>query len=486
MTSEENASNEDMRQEPAGLLNTASSDKQLRTRVKLFGNLLGNVLLSQAGAKVYDSVEKLRLGFIGLHQQDNPAQRAHMMEIIESLDPKTLTQVVRAFSIYFSLVNICEEASQHQQRRRQLRDRKDHHLWIGSFDSALDDFREMGMNAAQLQDLLNRLAYIPVITAHPTEAKRRSVLYALRRLFLTNEKLNDTRLGKAQRQDVIEELETQIQILWRTDEVRESRPEVRDEIKNGLYYFRESLFEAVPVIYRNLEMRVHQYYPEAQLHIPSFLQFGSWIGGDRDGNPNVKPETTELAIRLQSEVALEEYIRRLTDIFKKLTHSKQLCKLSSEFMESLNKDEHLRFEVFTTKPTIYIQAPYRRKIAFMRYRLQQNLAKVRAGIARLDGLALDTKPAAFKDAYPSEKEFLHDLYLIRDSLHSHGDQNIANLVLKDIIRLVESFGFYLMHLDVRQESTRHTDAVTEILRQLDKNSITDHCQKLNVSACYPA
>ena len=447
--------------EIAGLLNTQSIDKQLRARVKLFGHLLGNVLLSQAGARVYDAVETLRTGFIGLRKEDHPVKRARLMDLIESLDQATLSQVVRAFSTYFSLVNIAEEASQLQQRRRMMRQKKSE-LWRGSFDSALADFRRMGMSAEQVQTLLDKLAYIPVITAHPTEAKRRSILNALRRIFLTNEKLNDTRLGKEQRKEVVDELETRVHILWRTDEVRESRPQVRDEIENGLYYFKESLFKAVPEIYTNLELRLQDHYPEAQLHVPSFLQFGSWIGGDRDGNPNVKPETTELALRLQSECALGEYIRRLTDIFRQLTHSSQLCTPSKAFTESLNHDENIRFEVFTTKPTVYSKAPYQRKIAFMRYRLQQNLDKTRAHIYRDD-----VDDSTWPHAYKNETGFLQDLYVIRDSLYSHGDQKIADLVLKDLIRLVESFGFYLLHLDVRQESTRHSEAVAEILKQVD-------------------
>ncbi len=443
----------------AGLLNTASIDKQLRARVKLFGNLLGNVLLSHAGAKVYDAVEKLRTGFIELHQKEDSEKRQQLMALIESLDEHTLALVVRAFSTYFSLVNVAEEASQLQQRRRQLR--SDKSLWRGSFDSAMADFKNMGMSAERLQTLLDRLAYIPVITAHPTEAKPRAILHALRRIFLTNEKLSDTRLGKHQRQEVINELETQIQILWRTDEVRESRPQVRDEIKNGLYYFKESLFHAVPMVYRNLETQLRKHYPYDQISVPSFLHFGSWIGGDRDGNPNVKPETTELAIRLQSEAILEEYVRRLSTVFKQLTHSSQLCTPSREFIESLNQDEPLRFEVFTTKPTIYSEAPYRRKIAFMRYRLQQNLDKTRALINDSDA-----DVSQYVHCYKSEQALQDDLQVMHDSLVSHGDKRIADLVLTDFIRLVQSFGFYLMHLDVRQESTRHTEAVVEILRQL--------------------
>ena len=454
----------------AGLLNTATTDKQLRARVKLFGNLLGNVLLSDAGSKVYDAVERLRVGFIELHKEEDTQKRMRLMSLIESLDENTLTQVVRAFSTYFSLVNVAEEASQLQLRRRQIRKGGD--LWIGSFDSALHDFIDMGMSAERLQTLLDRLAYIPVITAHPTEAKRRSVLYALRRIFLTNEKLSDTRLGKTQRQAVIDELETQIHILWRTDEVRENRPQVRDEIKNGIYYFKESLFDAVPVVYRNLEEQIQNHYPTSQITVPSFLKFGSWIGGDRDGNPNVTPETTELALRLQSRTTQQEYIKRLNVAFTHLTHSDQFCTPSREFSESLNSDENLRFEVFANNPLSYTHSPYQRKLAFMRFRIQQNLNKTRMLLA---SSATDTCVDAdsnktvdvskFVHAYACEDDFLKDLRLIRDSLYSHGDQKIADIAIKDLIRLVESFGFYLMHLDVRQESTRHTEAVAQILQQ---------------------
>ncbi len=459
----------------AGLHNTASIDKQLRARVKLLGHLLGNVLLSHAGAKVYDAVEKLRQGFIELHQQDDPNHRQHLMALIESLDASTLSQVVRAFSTYFSLVNVAEEAAQLQLRRQQMR--SDEILWRGSFDSALRDFKNMGMSSERLQTLLDRLAFIPVITAHPTEAKPRTILHALRRIFLTNEELNDTRLGKKQREEVINQLETQIQILWQTDEVRTTRPQVRDEINNGLYYFKESLFQAIPVVYRNLERQLLKYYPQAQVRLPSFLHFGSWIGGDRDGNPNVKAETTALAIYLQSETVLEEYVRRLRHLFRQLTHSSQLCTPSRAFTESLNRDEPLRFEVFTSKPTIYCEAPYRRKIAFMRYRLQQNLDRTRALI---NDQSADL--SLYPHAYPSEQALLDDLLVINDSLISHGDNRIADFALKDFIRLVQTFGFYLMHLDVRQESAVHTDAVIEILQQLDPAmdyATCDEQQRLN-------
>ena len=237
---------------------TAIMDKQLRARVKLFGNLLGNVLRAQAGGRVLAAVETLRKGYINLRKEENPRQRERLAELIKTLDENTLSQVLRAFSIYFSLVNIAEEAYQHKQRRRQYRSGGP--LWKGSYDSVLRNFHAEGITAEELQTLINHLSYIPVFTAHPTESKRRTIMENLRRIFLTAERLNETTIGKEERALITQELENEIQILWRTDEVRSKKPQVRDEVKNGLYYFRESLFEAVPQTYRNMEKAVRRVY----------------------------------------------------------------------------------------------------------------------------------------------------------------------------------------------------------------------------------
>ena len=237
---------------------TAISDKTLRARVKLFGNILGQVLEAQAGSKVLEAVEELRKGYISLRKRENGNKRRKLAKLIEGLEPDTLVHVVRAFSIYFSLVNIAEEAHMHRQRRRQVRSGGP--LWTGSFDSVLREFHRDGVTLEQLQSVLDRLAYMPVFTAHPTEAKRRTVLENLRRIFVTSEKLNDLRLGKEEKAAITRELETDIQILWKTDEVRTQKPEVRDEVKNGLFYYRESLFKAIPDTYRNMEKAIQRVY----------------------------------------------------------------------------------------------------------------------------------------------------------------------------------------------------------------------------------
>ena len=191
-------------------------DKKLRSRVKLFGNILGGVLRAQAGDQVFSAVETLRKGYINLRKEDNQKKRQQLELLISRLDPQSLTQVVRAFSIYFSLVNIAEEAYQHQYRRRLCRF-TDGPAWPGSFNATLNEFRQQNISADELQTILNRLCYYPVITAHPTEAKRRMVKEALRRIFVTSQQLDDTRLSKQERAETIEQLESEIQIPWKVN-----------------------------------------------------------------------------------------------------------------------------------------------------------------------------------------------------------------------------------------------------------------------------
>ena len=434
------------------------SDKELRSRVKLLGSLLGNVLHKQAGGRVLKAVEMLRKGYIGLRKQPNPRKRRRLAQLINSLDTDTLSHVIRAFSTYFSLVNIAEEDYQHRQRRLQVR--AGGPLWVGSFDHTLRQLYSQGVKPEQLQSLLDRLAYIPVITAHPTESKRQTIMEALRRIFVTSARLNDPRLGKREREEVIEKLESQIQILWKTDEVRTQRPQVRDEIKNGLLYFHECLFQAVPTTYRYMEQAIERTYGKdpAQAHhlkVPSFMRFGSWIGGDRDGNPNVKPETTALALRLQARAVLLEYLNRVTALSRILTYSSQLCSPSAALLDSLKVSEQFCGKTFSENQSRFSNEPYRRKLYMIRHRLDCNLRTVRK---RLQGEDLPLQ----EGAYATEQEFLSDLYLIYDSLCSHGDRNIADAELKDLIRLVETFGFFLSRLDVRQESSRHTAAIAEL------------------------
>lgn len=441
------------------------SDKALRSRVKLFGNLLGNILHEQAGGRVLVAVETLRKGYIRLSKEHNPKKHEQLARMMRKLDPEILTHVVRAFSIYFSLVNIAEESYQHQQRR--LQKRRGGIQWTGSFEEALRDFYDAGISSGQLQTIFDKLAYIPVITAHPTESKRRTILEALRRIFVTSQRLDEIRPSREERAEILRLLESQIQVLWKSNEVRTQRPKVTSEIRHSIFYFQESLFKAVPLMYRDFEKacsRVYGYDDDnSSITVPSFMRFGSWVGGDRDGNPNVTPTTTIAAVNLHAKAILKEYLPHLTTLARILTHSSLLSTPNEAFLKSISDDERYAVKAFPENPDRFRNELYRRKLHIMRYRLERNLWVVR------DRLYQTQKAITPEDGYHSDNDFINDLHLIRDSLISHGDQNIADGELKDLIRLAETFGFFLVNLDLRQESTRHTSAVTEIVAQKCSN-----------------
>ena len=313
-------------------------DAALRSRVRLFGNLLGEVLSEQAGDDIFTTVETLRKGYIRLRKKEDPRLRQRLAKNIESLDPEMLNHVVRAFSVYFSLTNIAEEAFMHRERRRQAG--QGVRLWLGSFDQTLRDFHADGMSKDQLQKLLKETLYLPVFTAHPTESKRRAILHTLRSIFTTAEKLDTPSLGSHAKSQITGKLKAQIMTLWKTDEVRAHKPQVEDEITNALYYFRESLFDAVPAVFHYLEKAVKRTYGDIDIEIPNILRFGSWIGGDRDGNPFVKPATTRHALRMNKRAILAEYMDRLKDLRNLLTFSSSLCAPDQALTESLINDSN--------------------------------------------------------------------------------------------------------------------------------------------------
>ncbi|MCQ8103648.1 phosphoenolpyruvate carboxylase [Methylomonas sp. SURF-2] len=432
-------------------------DKTLRSNVRLLKDMLDEVLQQQADPQAAAIVEQLQQQFTGLQRDGNPTRRQQLHKLLQGLSADTLSEVIRAFSLYFSLLNIAEESTQLQQRRRQIEKHK--HYWRGSFHDTLLGFKTAGIGAEQLQPLLDDLHYLPVMTAHPTEAKRRSVRGALRNVFVSNEKLQNTGIKGYFREEALERLQSQIQLLWKTDEVRTRSMGVIDEIDSGLFYFPLSLFEATAQVYRNFHRALVDVYgaeEAGKVRIPGFLNFGSWIGGDRDGNPNVKPYTTALALRLQARTITQEYLRRIDILKDQLSFSLGMCQPTAAFLDSLSQDRELLGDSAVIAERGCLQEPYRHKLALMKFRMHRRLELIEQRI-------LGDSSQSDAAAYNTIQSFQADLQLIRDSLISHGDRVIADRDLQDLIRLVEVYGFHLMQLDVRQESTRHSQAVAEIL-----------------------
>lgn len=438
------------------------TDKDLRTHVRFLGDVLGEVIAEHSGEAIYQTIERLRKGFIRLRKHEDPQLRGELVTLINALDELSLREVTRAFNLYFSLVNTAEEVYHHHNRMLMLRNGKQ--LWHGSHLHTLTQLKHEGVSYSQLQSILQQMVFMPVFTAHPTESKRRTLMEVLRRIFLLDEKLTETTLTPYDEQQIRLQLKRQIQLLWSTDEVRAVKPSVRDEIKNGLYYFNVSLFDAVPRSYRNLENAIRRVYGDqmpanALIKIPHYLQFGSWIGGDRDGNPYVTAKTTEMAIALQKRTVLRRYLEDVTKLSFLLTQSQPLTQISDALDTDIKHSEKRFMGAFADNPQRFINEPYRRKLYMMRHRLEDNLRLMQQFFKpeqRVDSLGV---------AYLDEAEMLDDLYCMHQSLVDNGDANIAAAELTGLIRLVETFGFYLYHLDVRQESSRHTDTLNEILLQ---------------------
>ena len=437
-------------------------DKALRGRVKLLGQLLGDVISTQSGGETLRTVERLRKGFLQLRENPDAVRLKRLKKFIGKLSPDALRPVIRAFSIYFQLVNNAEESFQHRQRRRIAA--QGGVLWKGSFDACLRDLRDMGVDPDELQDLFEEIRYMPVFTAHPTESKRRAIMLQMRRIFESNEALDAPSSSIDHTEVHTRNLRTHIQALWKTDEVRPSRPDVRHEIRMGMYHFKEALFDAIPVVYHRLEGAIHRAYGDHPdfhgIDLPAMLRFGSWIGGDRDGNPNVTAAVTREAILTQHQTILRAYSERVARLIGILTQSRDFCSPSPAFLASLQQDDAYRQEFDSEWQARFPQEPYRRKLYIMNLRLRHTEQRATAGLK-----GQDVPPG--RRGYDREEEFLHDLQLIRDSLISHGDGDSANAELLDLIRLARIFGFYLARLDIRQESTVHTAAVADILAHLD-------------------
>ena len=444
-----------------------SDDRHLRARVKLLGRMLGSIIKENSDEHTFNTIEKLRREFIGLSKKKNNKKTRKLIAVIDTLEPDMIFTIIRAFSTYFNLANIAEEISQYKGVYQRLSSIGQSSLEVGTPVAVLTSFKEEGIKAADVQKLFHKLKYIPVFTAHPTEATRRTILQLQKRIFEIAQQMEKnpySKEGREEREYLASKLFSDIRVLWKTEEVRLNKPSVELEVTNGLYYYKISLFETVPRVYRMLEAAVAKVYPKEGIIIPSFIDFGSWIGGDRDGNPYVTPTVTIHTVKLQSMLILEHYIDCVEQLVGILTHSINLVDLSEDFILDQQHDEEKGVVEKAYEDTGYdfvketyrVREPYRCKLSVVLYRLRCKLRLIKGRNPSADDE---------KYAYRHEHEMLNDLRLISNSLRHHGDQVIADAGLKDLIRLVETFGFYLARLDIRDESKQHAMAVAEIAEQ---------------------
>ncbi|MGP5058496.1 phosphoenolpyruvate carboxylase [Psychrobacter celer] len=423
----------------------------LRARIRLLGSFLGEAISRQSGQQTLDTIETLRQGFIQERREHNDGQKQKLIELIASLDNQTLKNVIRAFSIYFFLANLTEE--NYLREQRQVMRAESNQSWEGSFRRTLSECRERQIEPEQIKELIDQLKFIPVFTAHPTEARRRTTMNILQTLYEHTDAMGVYPEGSRAFEQAKQKTAETIDLLWSSDEVRTRKPLVYDEINNGLHYFDASLFTAIPKVYRNIKDAIVEIYPElSDYALPAFVNFGSWIGGDRDGNPFVTHETTEMAVLMHANTVLRHYQVLIRKLRRELIHSDSIVTIAPEIYERIKDYSELDQQVFCYNPDDYNHEPYRRLLSLI-------LAKIKATNQYIQSQGTDDNAA--KDAYLSPAALLDDLRLIRKSVNTHDSAHAEGLLL-DTIRLVKTCGFHLAALDIRQDSGYHGEVIADI------------------------
>jgi len=429
--------------------NRTQSNNLLRRDVRYLGNILGEVLVHQGGRELLELVEQIREQSKALRAQFDPELFNEIKQTISSLSSEQRHQVIRAFAIYFQLVNIAEQ-NHRIRRKRDYEFLAGDEVQNGSIESAIKALKDRNIATEDIEEMLAGISLELVMTAHPTEATRRAVLDIHKRIAEDVMELDNPTLTYREREKLTEKLMNEVLILWQTDELRDRKPTVIDEVRNGLYYFDETLFDAIPSVYEELERCLTKYYPEKHWHAPSYLRFGSWIGGDRDGNPSVTSDVTWQALTLHRQLAVHKYEEQLREMMKMLSFSTNLVTVSDELLASIEQDRSsmdIKAVDLWRNPT----EPYRVKIAFM-----------------LEKLANTVDPHSEEEApfYSTPDELMEDLRIIDRSLRSHYADYFADTYMAKLLRQVELFGFHLMTLDIRQHSQEHENAMTEVLQKL--------------------
>jgi len=429
---------------------TSDSAKELPLRrdVRSLGILLGRVLVEQSGEARLNVVENLRHLLIRHREPEKPENGEDLMAqaraVIADLTVEDAYKLTKAFAIYFELTNLAE-TNHRKRRRRAAQLHADHAPLAGSFRGTLYRLKAAGINGQQALAVLQRIQVTPVFTAHPTEVARRTVLGKRRNIARYLESLDRLPLSNSDAEELERQIVAQISALWQTDEVRLSKPSVTDEIRMGLDPYPMTIFDTVPRIYAEMAGSFREVYDIdlQDRELPRVLSFGSWIGGDRDGNPFVTAECTRDALQMARNVIIDHYLNQISRAIDLLSSSMRQVGISSALRQRMKEYEALM-------PS----APTRRISGAELYRLFLELVEARLRATR--------KVPATSPAYRDSSEFAADMVLLRESLSENHGSRLVELVIDPLLRTIETFGFNLHTLDIRQ----HSRVLSESLHEL--------------------
>jgi phosphoenolpyruvate carboxylase len=421
----------------------------LSAQVNLLGTLLGQAIEERAGRAMLDQIEQLRAWAKDATNNEDDALRTHARENLRGLSSDEIGWLLRAFTAFFHLVNQAEQQEIIRINRERARTEEGR---PESIDHAVRSLKEQGFSLEEVKRIITRLDIQPTLTAHPTEARRRSILFKQQHIA---EQLN--RLGRKENTPletelILSDIHNQIALLLATDDVRTGAMTVEDEVEHGLYFLRNTIWESIPRIQADLRLALLKHFGE-EAEIAPAVRYRSWIGSDRDGNPKVTPEVTwNTAMRLRSAV-LAKYLEELVTLRRELSLSELQVSVSRRLYDSIEKDA-LTLTIDEERARQYRHEPFRTKVTYM-------MAK----IARLVEACSSRIPVEQETVYRCE-DFVEDLEMMRECLREAGFEEVARTgSLSRILLQAQVFGFHFAALDMRQHSDVHEKAMDTILRE---------------------
>ncbi|MEO7137236.1 MAG: phosphoenolpyruvate carboxylase, partial [Gemmatimonadales bacterium] len=406
---------------------------------------------ASAAAYAQEVVELLSALLLDLVRERQPEVESVLRgeRLPSSLSPELLARTLQVQGIWFQLLSIAEQNAA-MRRRRQIEIERGYDQLRGTFAQVVSSAAASGVKPLEIRELLDVLRIRPVITAHPTEARRVTVLEKHRRIYRRLVDLESPRWTPRERQALVDGLRNEIELLWTTGELRLAKPTVPQEVFWGLHFFNETLFEAVPDLLDKLERALALAYPDEPFKVPPFFQFGSWVGGDRDGNPFVTNEVTRSTILENRLTGLRRYRRRLSDLVRALSITERAVPVPDTFRQALARELAATGE----GEEIAARNPgeiFRQYLACMGRRLDVMIAASERGQTSPD-------PAG----YASAEALIADLRLIEDALESGGSVSLAATLVRPVRREVESFRFSTVRLDARENTTKLNAALADL------------------------
>jgi phosphoenolpyruvate carboxylase len=422
-------------------------DQALRDDVRMLGAMVGDLIREQSGDALYEFVENARLRAIR-RREGNEKPGEELAELVGNLEPTEALQVIRSFSTYFQMVNTAEKVHRIRRRREYLRDVV--HYQPGGLEDTLIKLKASGLDSAGLKDLLNNLSIEPIFTAHPTEPTRRTILRKEQNIVKHLVDLLNPTMTPQETSSAHDNIRLLATTGWQTDEHPSEQMTVADELEHVLFFVTDVLYRAIPPFYEDIESAIKRIYGEEGKNIqtPSILRFGSWVGGDMDGNPNVNAKTIRATLARQRSLILDLYYKECASIAAKLSQSTDRVGFGQAMLDRIEEYRGVFPNAYHAVPARHRDMPYRVFLRLIQQRLQSTYDD---------------------DIYPYEKvgQLLGDIQLIANSLSANKGKQAGLFAVRRLIRRINTFGFHLVTLDVRQDSETHRSVVGECLGEED-------------------